>query len=257
MKVYQHILFWIVVTASLTLIFASWFGGHVEAFYYVSLLLPVVMATSYFFNYFLVPRYLFRRKFRKFGIYTFYMLVVSLCLELLASATAMLLIIYLGVNEAGPLVTDVFTLAIILYFIVLFKSFILLIKHYFVDQRAIDELEEEQLKSQKGYLTIRANRKTARINFDDLVYIESLADYIKIHQESGPGIISKEKISHIEKELPASFVRIHRSFIVNRSKITSFTREEVSLGPIELPISRTYKKEVVQLLQNGALLSGN
>ena len=124
MKVYQHILFWIVVTASLTLIFANWFGGHVEAFYYVSLLLPVVMGTSYFFNYFLVPRYLFQRKFRKFGIYTFYMFVVSLCLELLASASAMLLIVYFGVNEAGPLVTDVFTLAIILYFIVYSFNFI-------------------------------------------------------------------------------------------------------------------------------------
>lgn len=257
MKVYQHILFWIAVTASLTLIFASWFGSHVEAFYYVSLLLPVVMGTSYFFNYFLVPRYLFKRKFRKFAIYSFYMFVVSLCLELLASATAMLLIIYYGVNSTGPLVTDVFTLAIILYFIVLFKSFILLIKHYFVDQRAIDELEEEQLKAQKGYLTIRANRKSARIDFEDLVYIESLADYIKIHQESGPEVLSKEKISHIEKELPASFVRIHRSFIVNRSKITSFSREAVMLGEIELPISRTYKKGVVQLLQSGTAANGS
>lgn len=255
MKVYQHIIFWIVVTTSLTLIFASWFGSHVEAFYYVSLLLPVVMGTSYFFNYFLVPRYLFKRKFGKFGIYTFYMFVVSLCLELLASATAMLLIIYYGVNSSGPLVTDVFSLAMILYFIVLFKSFILLIKHYFVDQRAIDKLEEEQSRSLKGYLTIRSNRKSARIGYDDLVYIESLADYIKIHRESGPEILSKEKISHIEKELPASFVRIHRSFIVNRTKITSFSREAVILGSIELPISRTYKKEVVRLLQNGSAVS--
>ena len=257
MKVYQHIIFWIVVTASLTLIFANWFGGHVEAFYYVSLLLPVVMATSYFFNYFLVPRYLFKRKFRKFGIYTLYMFVVSLCLELLASATAMLLIVYFGVNRTGPLVTDVFTLAIILYFIVLFKSFILLIKHYFVDQQAIGDLEEEQLKSQIGFLTIRANRKSVRINYEDMLYIESLADYIKIHQDQGPEIVSKEKISHIEKELPASFVRIHRSFIVNRSKITSFSREAVMLGEIELPISRTYKKEVVQLLQNGTVTAEN
>jgi hypothetical protein len=254
MKVYQHIIFWLVVTGSLTLIFANWFGGHVEAFYYVSLLLPVVMATSYFFNYYLVPRFLFTRKFRKFGLYTFYLFVVSLCLELLASATAMLVIIYLGVNAAGPLVTDVFILAIILYFIVLFKSFILLIKHYFVDKAAIDELEQEQSKSLKGYLTIRANRRSSRIKYDDLVYIESLADYIKVHQTDGTEVLSKEKISHIEKELPASFIRIHRSFIVNRTKITSYSREMVTLGSVELPISRTYKKEVVSQLGPSANL---
>lgn len=245
------------VTGSLTLIFASWFGGHVEAFYYVSLLLPVVIATSYFFNYFLVPRYLFTRKFRKFAIYSFYMLVVSLCLELLASATAMLLIIYMGVNAAGPLVTDVFTLAMILYFIVLFKSFMLLLKHYYMDRAAIDQLVAEQSRSRKGYLTIRSNRRSSRISFDELLYIESLADYIKIHRESGPEVVSKEKISHIEKELPESFIRIHRSFIVNRDKITSYSREMITMGSLELPISRTYKKEVVSLLESSTAVRGN
>jgi hypothetical protein len=257
MKVYQHIVFWVVVTVVLTFVFASWFGGRVEAFYYVSLLLPVVMATSYFFNYYLVPRFLFKRRFRQFVIYSFYMLVVSLCLELLASITAMLLIVYMGVNAAGPLVTDVFTLAVILYFIVLFKSFILLIKHYFVDQRTIGELEEERIRQSKGHLTILSNRKSSRISYNDLVYIESLADYIKIHRESGPEVLSKMKISHIEKELPESFIRIHRSFIVNRSKITSFSKEYINLGAIELPISRTYKREVIDLLRAGSTEHGN
>jgi len=134
MKTYQHIIFWIVAHGSLTLIFGKWFEGYVEAFYYVSLLLPVVMATSYFFNYFLVPRYLFTRKFWLFGLYSFYMLVVSLAFELAVSVIAMLLMVYFGINSAAPLVTDVFTLAIVLYFVVLIKSFILLIKHFFIDQ---------------------------------------------------------------------------------------------------------------------------
>ncbi len=248
MKTYQHILFWVVVTVSLTFIFSSWFGGRMEAFYYTTLLLPVVIATSYFFNYYLVPRFLFTRKFKKFALYSFYMLVVSLCLELLASATAMLLIIYYGINSAGPLVTDVFTLAVILYFIVLFKSFILLIKHYFMDQRAIRSLEEEQSRIREGTLTVRSNRRTSRIPYDNLLYIESLSDYVKIHQVEGPEVLSKEKISHIEQELPEGFIRIHRSFIVNRSKITSFSRENIKLGQLELPISRSYRKEVTERL---------
>lgn len=249
MKAYQHIIFWMVVYTSLTFIFARWFDGQIEAFYYVSLLLPVVIGTSYFFNYYLVPRYLFTRKFLKFGLYSFYMLVVSLCLELFASVVAMLVIIYFGINDTGPLVTDVFTLAVILYFIVLFKSFILLIKHYFVDQRAILELEEKQAKLDQGYFNVRSNRKISKIRFDDVLYIESLADYIMIHLENGQKVQSKEKISHIDRELPEPFLRIHRSFIVNRAKITSFTREEINLGDIELPISRTYKTQVAAILK--------
>jgi two-component system response regulator LytT len=249
MKTYQHIIFWIVVHGSLTLIFGNWFEGYVEAFYYVSLLLPVVMGTSYFFNYFLVPRYLFTRKFFQFGLYTCYMLVVSLCLELMVSVVAMLVIIYFGINATGALVTDVFTLAVILYFIVLFKSFILLIKHYFMDQRAIDRLEQEQAKLEKGHITVRSNRKTSRIDFEHLLYIESLADYIKIHLDDGEEVVSKEKISHIEQVLPEGFLRIHRSFIVNRDKITTFTYEEVTLGEIELPVSRSYRSEVMKTLK--------
>ena len=162
MKTYQHIIFWILVHASLTLIFGKWFEGYLEAFYYVSLLLPVVMATSYFFNYFLVPRYLFTRRFLLFGLYAFYMFVISLTLELLASVMSMLLMIKFRINETGPLVTDVFLLGIVLHFVVLIMAFILLIKHYFTDQSAIGQLEEEKAKFEKGYITVSSNRKRMR-----------------------------------------------------------------------------------------------
>ena len=244
MKTYQHILFWVVVHAGLTLIFTRWFEGGIEAFYYVSLLLPVVMGTSYFFNYFLVPRYLFRRKFLQFTIYSFYMLVVSLCLELIASVLAMLLIIRFRVNETGPFVTDVFTLALVMYFIVFLTSFILLIRHYFKDQRAIRELEEKQLQMEEGAFTVRSNRTSSRINYQDVLYIESLADYVKIHRSDGEKVTSKEKISHLERQLPEMFLRIHRSFIVNKTRVTAFSSESLKIGETELPISRSYRKKV-------------
>lgn len=65
----------------------------------------------------------------------------------------------------------------------------------------------------------------------------------------GGEVSSKEKISHLEKELPESFIRIHRSFIVNREKVSSFNREEVILGEIELPISRSYRAKAVSALK--------
>jgi hypothetical protein len=248
MKTWHHIVFWIIVYSLLTVIFTDWFGGAMEAFYYVSLLLPVIMGTSYFFNYFLVPRYLFKRRFVQFGLYTIYMLVVSVCLEMIAAISALLLIVFYGINENAVLFTDVFSMAGILYFIVLFTSFVLLLKHYFVDQRAIVELEEKQAQLDKGYFTVRSNRQTAKVRFDDLLYIESLGDYIEIHLMDGTEVTSKEKISHMERTLPDGFLRIHRSFIVNRARISSFSREHVMMGEKELPISRSYKQDVVRKL---------
>ena len=248
MKAWHHIIFWILVYGILTAIFTKWAGVAMEAFYYVSLLMPVIIGTSYFFNYILVPRFLFKRRFFLFGLYSFYMLVVSLCLEMVAGVLAFLVIAYYSIDENGMLITDVFTMGGLLYFVVLVMSFILLIKHYFVDQMAIDSLEEKQAILDQGYFTVRSNRQTANVRLDELLYLESLGDYIEFHLENGSKISSKEKISHMEKELPDSFLRIHRSFIVNKAKISSFSREFVIMGEKELPISRSYKQDVVAKL---------
>ncbi len=248
MRTWHHIIFWIVVYTSLTMVFTKWIGVPMEAFFYVSLLMPVIIATSYFFNYFLVPRYLFKRRYFLFGLYSFYMLVVSLCLEMVAGILAFLLVAYYNINENGVLITDVFIMSGTLYFVVLVMSFILLIKHYLVDQKAIADLEEKQAMLDQGYFTVRSNRQTAKVMFNDLLYIESLGDYIEIHLQDGTEVSSKEKISHMEHTLPDGFLRIHRSFIVNRAKISSFSREHVMMGEKELPISRSYKQDVVKEL---------
>jgi hypothetical protein len=248
MKTWHHIIFWIIVYGSLTIIFTKWVGVAMEAFYYVSLLMPVIIGTSYFFNYILVPRYLFKRRFFLFCVYSFYMLVVSLCLEMVAGILAFLLVAYYDINKNGMLITDVFIMAGTLYFVVLVMSFILLIRHYFVDQRAIDSLEEKQAQLDQGYFTVRSNRQTAKVKFEELLYLESLGDYIEFHLADGSTISSKEKISHMENSLPETYLRIHRSFIVNSSKITSFSREHVMIGEKELPVSRSYRQEVVSKL---------
>ena len=117
-----------------------------------------------------------------------------------------------------------------------------------MDQLIIDVLEEKQQKVDQGYFTVRSNRQTSRINLDDVLYIESLADYIVIHLINGRTVQSREKISHMEVSLPEGFVRIHRSFIVNKARVSSFSRENVFIGPIKLPLSRSYKKEALEKL---------
>jgi len=78
--------------------------------------------------------------------------------------------------------------------------------------------------------------------------MESLGDYVKIHQDSCKSILTREKISKFEAALPANFLRIHRSFIVNTDKIENFNREQIQIIDTCLPISRTYKKAVWKFL---------
>lgn len=100
------------------------------------------------------------------------------------------------------------------------------------------------------FFFVRADRKMIKINFSELEYVESLADYVKIHSKDKV-IISRETISSIEAKLPKKdFLRVHRSFIVSISKIESFTNEFIEIRNKAIPISRSYKNDVKHRLDN-------
>lgn len=106
----------------------------------------------------------------------------------------------------------------------------------------------QQVKS-NNFMFVRADRRMIKIDFNAIIYIESYSDYIKIHLAS-EAIITRETISAIEVKLPKhQFIRIHRSFIIALSQITSFTNEHITIKDKALSISRSYKKEVLKLLE--------
>jgi DNA-binding LytR/AlgR family response regulator len=80
-------------------------------------------------------------------------------------------------------------------------------------------------------------------------YIESLKEYIKIYT-SDKIIVTKYQLGQIEEHLPkGDFIRIHRSFIVSKEKIEAFTSSEIEVGNKQLPIGRSYKELVNNLLE--------
>jgi DNA-binding LytR/AlgR family response regulator len=100
-----------------------------------------------------------------------------------------------------------------------------------------------------AFLFLRADRKNLKIQLHDILFIESLKDYVKVVTKDR-SIVSKQSISTIEENLPeVAFLRIHRSFIVSLSKIESFTAGLIQVGKYELPVSRSYRHEVEKLLK--------
>lgn len=98
------------------------------------------------------------------------------------------------------------------------------------------------------FVYLRAERKTYKILLDDILYIESLDDYVKVHLTDRT-IISRENISSLDAKLPSRrFVRIHRSFIVSAGKITSLSGEGVEIGKTMLPFGRAYKQGAMAML---------
>ena len=99
------------------------------------------------------------------------------------------------------------------------------------------------------FMFVRSDRRMLKIDFNAIMYVESYSDYIKIHLENET-IVTRETIRAIEAKLPSkTFLRIHRSFIISLKHITSFTNEHVTIKDKALPISRSYKKDVLKLLE--------
>ena len=103
-------------------------------------------------------------------------------------------------------------------------------------------------ENQSTFIFIRVDRKMVKIDFNSILYIESLSDYLKIYCLDKTWI-TRETITALETKLPnEKFIRTHRSYIVALDKIRSYTSEQVIVRESSIPISRSYKETVVAFL---------
>ncbi len=117
-------------------------------------------------------------------------------------------------------------------------------------QSAAVVLRDQKVLQVPESIYFRSDRKMVKVAMDEILYVESLKDYIKVVTKNRT-IVTKHAISSLEENLPRNnFLRIHRSFIVALDKIDSYSAELVEIGKQELPISRMYRYEVEKVLQH-------
>ncbi|MDO6390157.1 LytTR family DNA-binding domain-containing protein [Pontibacter sp. BT731] len=105
-----------------------------------------------------------------------------------------------------------------------------------------------------AFIYLKADKKMVKVMLADILYIESLKDYIRVKTDTKE-IISYQKISFLEEKLPTDkFLRIHRSFIISLDKVQAFSATAVDVGKVEIPIGRLYKNDVLQVLGQNNLL---
>lgn len=244
-KHYRQVIFWVVVFLFLNLLFGLKWSNYLDSFYFTCMLLPVAIVTSYYFNLFLVPRYLQTKKYFWFILYTFYTVVISVFLSGLIAMAAFVFLSDFNWNRMSPLAGDVLQLGVIIYFVAILFSFIRVYRSSFESAAKIAHLQEANQRNLLQTITVRSNRESVSILIEDILYVESLADYVKINTANGV-VITKEKISGLEKMLPEWFIRTHRSYLVNKNKIEAFGYDYVKVQDQQLPVGRKFKKEALE-----------
>ncbi|MEI6680269.1 MAG: LytTR family DNA-binding domain-containing protein [Mariniphaga sp.] len=120
------------------------------------------------------------------------------------------------------------------------------------------ELEANTLPSidtNNQFLFLKSEYKIRRINFDDILYIEGLKDYIKVYiKGDDKPVLSLNSIKSLVQKLPENkFMRVHRSFIVNLDRIDTIERSRIIFGKIYIPVSDQYKDKFQEFLDKNFL----
>lgn len=120
-----------------------------------------------------------------------------------------------------------------------FSRFVQAINKVYAQNSPKENIGNKEINERKFYFFI-ADKKRHKIFFDEILYVESLKDYVKVHTGE-KSIVTKFQIGEMEELLKGqNFFRIHKSFIVNLNHLTAFNANEIEIGKINLPIGRTY-----------------
>jgi len=113
----------------------------------------------------------------------------------------------------------------------------------------------DHIDANNEFLFLKSDYKIKRINFNDILYIEGLKDYVKVYtKNSSNPVLSLTTMKLIESKLPESkFMRVHRSFIVNLEKIDTIERSRIVFGKTYIPVSEQYKDKFQEFLDKNFL----
>ncbi len=106
--------------------------------------------------------------------------------------------------------------------------------------------------AEPNHLFINVDYSLLKVVFTDILWVEGLRDYIKIHLTSSPKpIVTRLSMKAIEDQLPSSlFLRIHKSYIISREQVTAIRRNTVFIGSNEFPVGDNYKDIIPALIGN-------
>lgn len=106
------------------------------------------------------------------------------------------------------------------------------------------EIKNQLQTTEQSYLFIRADYSLNKILISDILFIEGLDDYLKIHIENQKTIVARMTMKSILEKLPANeFARVHRSFIVPISKVNKIRNRVIFIKEEEIPLSSTYEED--------------
>lgn len=101
---------------------------------------------------------------------------------------------------------------------------------------------------EKAYMYFKVNKQVKKVFLKDIIYIESIRDYVKIVTTDKP-VITYQRLSYMEEKLPENkFLRIHKSYIIAIDRISGYNNDLINIEGYELPLGRSYKQGFLKVV---------
>jgi two-component system response regulator LytT len=225
MRLLKQIGFWLAASLLMAALYMGALGSYFNAFVLAILLLPGAVLLA-----FLIDRFRNESGWRKW-LHMGYALLISLYAEWMGLIVAYWFLFELRLERIPKLmVNPVFLWLWMLFFV-------------FLRDRLFGAGKEPFEKPELFEIT--SDRKKMRINLSEVLFIESADEICTIHLQ-GTKLKTRERISQLADRLPPTFLRTHRSFIVNTLAVSGQEKNAVLVGKMEIPVSRKYKQVVGQ-----------
>jgi two-component system response regulator LytT len=212
--------------------------GYLASFYLEFILLPIRILAVYLTIYFLLPRYLLKRKFTEF--------FVGYGITVILGGIFQRVFIHLFYEELllNDSSSGLFSIMMLVRAIILINTTVLLILGVKLFQLwAIEHEKNQNLES--DILEIRSNRKTHRVPLRNILFVEGLGNYVTYHLEDKSKITSYGSIKGTLQQLPDNFRRVHKSYIVNKLHIKSYDAMSIDIQDNNIPRGKSIADEVL------------
>lgn len=236
-RIATHVVFW----AGYYIVFGFlWAGeeGYTASFYLEFILLPTRILAVYLAIYFLLPKYLIKKKYVQFFIGYFLMLVIT---GVLQRVFIHLFYEELLLNDSS---SGLFNIRMFIRAIVLINTTVLLVIAVKIFQLWVIE-QEKNAKADEKILEIKSNRRIHRVSTSSILFVEGLGNYVTYHLFDKSKITAYGSIKKALSVLPNNFTRVHRSYIVNRDHITSYDLNTVEVQNQSIPRGKSVADEVL------------
>ncbi|WP_299533240.1 LytTR family DNA-binding domain-containing protein [Ulvibacterium sp.] len=220
-RIATHIIFWVGYYALFGLLWAGQ-EGYMASFYLEFVLLPIRILAVYATLYFLMPKFLLKRKYVQF--------LVGYMIMLVSAGILQRVFIHLFYEELllNDFSTGLFSIRMLVRAMVLINTTVLFVMGVKLFQLWILEREKNERDNEK-ILELKANRRIHRVSSGHVLYIEGLGNYVTYHLLDNSKITVYGSIKSTLSALPGNFRRIHRSYIVNKDHIKSYDLNSVEV----------------------------